>query len=65
MAIWPEPRNGSFRRIKASNRALGDQLQQLFPQAEQSRRGLLEAVLQVKLVDPQADLGLVGGPDHA
>jgi hypothetical protein len=59
MAIWPEPRNGSFQCIKASNWALGDQLQQ-FPQAEQRRRELLEAVLQVKLVDPQADLALVG-----
>ena len=49
MVIWPEPRNGSFLRIKASNRALGDQLEQQLSQAEQSQRGLLEAVLREAL----------------
>lgn len=39
--------------------ALCDQLEQQLSQAEQSRRGLLEAVLQEVLVEPQADLTLV------
>ena len=60
MAIWPEPRHGSFLRIKASNRALGDQLEQQLSQAEQSRRGMLEAELREVLVDSQADLVLEG-----
>jgi hypothetical protein len=41
MVIWPEPHNGSFQRIKASNRTLRDQLQQPLTQAEQRQRGLL------------------------
>ncbi len=40
--------------------ALCDQLEQQLSQAEQSRRGLLEAVLQELLVEPQPDLALVG-----
>jgi type I restriction enzyme S subunit len=40
--------------------ALCDQLEQQLSQAEQSRRGLLEAVLREALGDPQADLALVG-----
>ncbi len=40
--------------------ALCDQLEQQLSQAEQSQRGLLEAVLQEALGDPQADLALVG-----
>jgi hypothetical protein len=51
MVIWPEPGNGSFLRIKASNRALCDQLEQQLSQAEQNGRGLLEAVLRVVLAE--------------
>ena len=40
--------------------ALCDQLEQQLSQAEQSRRGLLEAVLREALVDSQADLALEG-----
>ncbi len=47
--IWPEPHNGSFQRIKASNRTLCDHLEQQLSQGEESRRGLLEAVLQEAL----------------
>lgn len=60
MVIWPEPRNGSFQRIKASKRALCDQRQQQLTQAEQRQRGLLEAVLREALVEPQANLALQG-----
>jgi hypothetical protein len=49
MVIWPEPHNGSFQRIKASNRTLRDQLQQQLTQAEQRQRGLLEVVLREAL----------------
>jgi type I restriction enzyme S subunit len=40
--------------------ALCDQLEQQLSQAEQGRRGLLEAVLREALVDSQADLALEG-----
>ena len=40
--------------------ALCDQLEQQLSHGEESRRGLLEAVLREALVDPQADLALVG-----
>jgi hypothetical protein len=40
--------------------ALCDQLEQQLSQKEENRRRLLEAVLQVALVQPQAELALVG-----